>query len=1158
MASEEVAAGYVSLYARMDAASVASAIGGGISSSLGDIQGLLGGISSFTQGLGATLTVAGAVAARGISELAGSIVDAVSIAENASITFETLGRTVMGLDDIGASQFSNDFIELLNRFAIKTPYEFSGLITGARQLMAMGFTADQIISSTDGAFEGILNSAGNAAAALGLTDQGFRNVLLQIGHINAAGKPMAYNINALARNGINAWQMLADYMTEETGIETSIMDARAAVRAGEVDSETMLNALMKGFDQFEGQMDKMAHTFTGVMSNITDAMMVPIMGLRDAKGYRGMTDALYGMIDPLKELMYSIAPVIDEMMGRVGGGIEWLTGVVKNLTAAINNTDPARIVDTFQTIGGVLLSGPFLLVFGKFVGLAGKLAGIGKKLTGAAFGGIASGFGALSSSLSKLAKNKNIVATIQNIGNAIPNMLGQLIYGKNNWPFVAKRFETYIPAMLGGVLTAFSNTDFGGMFINVASMIAGPLKSVMPVIKIAAKAIGTEFSVAAKLATKAYAVFSRTMLTAGVGFGVVALGVTAAIAAYTAFGGNLRDVGSAIQGTLRTSAHVISTFLENATEGMRNAIDDGSLLSMFDAIGAGLVMFGNTVGAVLPDFADAFKDVAKAVVGRLVDTIADGAPKMVEGAIRLFTGILTGLTYVVELISAKLPTLIPQIVGAIVNNAPALIDAGIALATTLADALVDNIPAILSGAQEIVYMLADEISNNAPEMATAAYNLFMGFLDVLPDIWATIVQAVGSVALSIADSISENPEAVTSAIEEMIQTAIENLPGFVIQTNKLALGIITALCEAIKAIGPTLVRDAVMAAINEAMSNPLTSNAFNLSHVFNVAENGADFDSSQFDAIGTVLSGLGGLFATSSLAKSGPIVDTRRLVPDSTASEMRARIGAVNNAASTAIEMMGVRGAEQSLDAGKTIVYGFADGVGDSTQVKSMATQTGNVPASTIKAMPTAPLTSAGVGMSTAFASGIGSSAAKATAAAGASSLANSAVKSMSAGKSSAFLWGYELGNNFANGIKSAYSKVSSAANSLAKAAAGPLKHSTPNEGPLSDDDLWGYHMAQNFEQGMLKGVSLVERGSLALANAVSNPFTIDPFSTIGNQYTSIGGAYGTASIVDELAYALSKYMRPVVNVNGRNVTDEDIENITYNYLNDLEMRGAM
>ena len=83
--------------------------------------------------------------------------------------------------------------------------------------------------------------------------------------------------------------------------------------------------------------------------------------------------------------------------------------------------------------------------------------------------------------------------------------------------------------------------------------------------------------------------------------------------------------------------------------------------------------------------------------------------------------------------------------------------------------------------------------------------------------------------------------------------------------------------------------------------------------------------------------------------------------------------------------------------------------------------------------------------------------------------------------------WGAHMGANFAGGLMSQVGKVSSAANALAQAAAGPLKHTTPDIGPLKHDDVWGIHLAENIADGMWEGVPDVAKASAALASTVAD-----------------------------------------------------------------------
>lgn len=98
--------------------------------------------------------------------------------------------------------------------------------------------------------------------------------------------------------------------------------------------------------------------------------------------------------------------------------------------------------------------------------------------------------------------------------------------------------------------------------------------------------------------------------------------------------------------------------------------------------------------------------------------------------------------------------------------------------------------------------------------------------------------------------------------------------------------------------------------------------------------------------------------------------------------------------------------------------------------------------------------------------------------------LMKSAASTMNPGAGTAWTWGYDMGANFAAGMRKAVELIQAAANAIAAAAAAPLHHSTPEIGPLKDDDVWGLHMAENIAKAMYKGVPQVKRASLALAEA--------------------------------------------------------------------------
>lgn len=112
----------------------------------------------------------------------------------------------------------------------------------------------------------------------------------------------------------------------------------------------------------------------------------------------------------------------------------------------------------------------------------------------------------------------------------------------------------------------------------------------------------------------------------------------------------------------------------------------------------------------------------------------------------------------------------------------------------------------------------------------------------------------------------------------------------------------------------------------------------------------------------------------------------------------------------------------------------------------------------------------------------------------------------------SAYKWGQHLGQNFADGMLKNKSKVSQSAKTLAEEVANYLKHTTPDKGPLSNDDVWGIHLGQNLADGMLTMKATVGKAALQLAQNTSDAFlhndAIDESANTG-AYLAASLAYG-------------------------------------------------
>lgn len=158
---------------------------------------------------------------------------------------------------LGSAQAANGFLEQLQDFAAKTPFTFEGLVTGSKRMLAMGFSAQEILPT--------LTSLGDAMAAVGGSPERLDNVILAFSQMKAKGMLSAQEMNAIADNGIPAWELLAktigtDVPTAMKLAENKSIEANAAI-AG---------MLQQMSSKYGGMMQQQANTVSGQLSNIKD------------------------------------------------------------------------------------------------------------------------------------------------------------------------------------------------------------------------------------------------------------------------------------------------------------------------------------------------------------------------------------------------------------------------------------------------------------------------------------------------------------------------------------------------------------------------------------------------------------------------------------------------------------------------------------------------------------------------------------------------------------------------------------------------------------------------------------------------------------------------------------------------------------------------
>ena len=259
---------------------------------------------------------------------------------------------------LGDSQKAEKFLGDLARFAAETPFELPGLVTASKKILAYGFAVQDIIP--------MMAAVGDAAAMLGMGQEGIDRMTLAIGQMQAKGKVSGEEMRQLAEAGVPAWKFLAD------AIGKDIPTAMKLAESGAIDSTTGINAILMGMQsRFKGGMEGLSQEIPGLFSTIKDNV---------AAVMREMGDKLIEALD-LKTRMKALADSLDAFAGYVKNN---------GINAALKDMIPKELSLAIFAVAGALLGAaiPAIVSFG--VSLWTALAPLAPFLAaGAALGAVA-------------------------------------------------------------------------------------------------------------------------------------------------------------------------------------------------------------------------------------------------------------------------------------------------------------------------------------------------------------------------------------------------------------------------------------------------------------------------------------------------------------------------------------------------------------------------------------------------------------------------------------------------------------------------------------------------------------------------------------------------------------------------------------------------
>lgn len=220
--------------------------------------------------------VAAGVVGAGISGFLGTAVQAAGEMQQMRIGFETM---------LGSAKDADIFIRDLVEFARKTPFEMKDLQKSSSQLLAFGFTAQEVIPN--------LTALGNIASGVGM--EKLPNLTLAFGQVKAATKLTGMELRQFTEAGVPLLDTLAKQMGKTA---SEIQDMVSKGKIGFNDVQQALQSLSGEGGKFNNLMENQSKSMLGSISNLKDSWnaLLVVIGNQVLPQLTGLVTQITGVV----------------------------------------------------------------------------------------------------------------------------------------------------------------------------------------------------------------------------------------------------------------------------------------------------------------------------------------------------------------------------------------------------------------------------------------------------------------------------------------------------------------------------------------------------------------------------------------------------------------------------------------------------------------------------------------------------------------------------------------------------------------------------------------------------------------------------------------------------------------------------------------------
>lgn len=641
---------------------------------------------------------------------------------------------------LGSAEEAQSFIKQMQEFAASTPFSFSGVTDAAKKFLAFGFAAKDVIPT--------LTAVGDAAAGLGVGEDGMQRMIIAMGQIKAKGKASAEELMQLAENGVPAWDILA----KKIGVD--IPTAMDMVSDGAVDADTTIQALTEGMEQrFGGMMDNMSTTIPGLWSNIEDSVeqsltsigerLIETFGITDKM--QALADAVGKFADIVKDA--GLGEALKEMVPpEIGVAIAAVAGALGGvLVAALVDAAPliAAVAVAFGSF--IVAAAPFIAI-GAAIGAAIYLCFQYSEELSSAIEAVSAAFSSLGSSIdqgittagealssfgnSAVDAFNSVIDFFANLGTDIANAFNEAGQTLNGWgDSITAAFASvgdFFTSLGDGIIQTFS--DMGTWITQAFTSVVDAVGNV------AQRIVDKWISLGDDLPSRLGGVIGE-LISLYVNAGVMIIGAfVSAITTIIRIGSKLvtsaaewatgmaSALANGIQALPGIAIDVITAIIDNFYDLLDKAINIGARTA--EAIGEGLEALPGIVSDAITGASEWF--------ARLIDDAVETGSSIIDA---IGNGIL------------QIPDIVSDAIASAVAYFMSLIDAATTTASETVSTMSDGIaaiPGIVSDAISSAASAGMALVDAAFEWGQGAYNAVKEWISQIPDMVSSFISGITS------------------------------------------------------------------------------------------------------------------------------------------------------------------------------------------------------------------------------------------------------------------------------------------------------------------------------------------------------------------------------------------------------------------------------